>query len=108
MPISFSNWRDLTSEVLTNIFLFGNAEKPADLTDESLIRPSGDGEPVEVDMASFMSDGPGRFASPVMSTLVARFFTSVSSQLASDGKRHEYSIADIKTIIGGSQSFTYQ
>ena len=56
-------WSELTVEAITNLFLYGQKEKPADYNDR--IRstdPSAKGAKVSVDGDSYMSSGPGRYA----------------------------------------------
>ncbi len=72
------SWSQITNELITNWFLYGQATKPADLVSDQWIRPAdkpGDGDNIKLilDMASFMSSGPGRFAFGSNSALVKAF-----------------------------------
>lgn len=74
-------WTQLGEKEITNLFLYGTPTTPNDLTNDSLIRPEDVdkhtryGADVDVNMASFMSTGPGRFALGSESTMVETFFS---------------------------------
>lgn len=68
------SWKDLTVEKITNLFLYGVDEVPADLGDDKFIRSANKGVEIEVDVKSFMYTGPGRFARGSQSEMVSRFF----------------------------------
>src|SRR5215218_8220480 len=102
------NYQDLTPEVVMNLFLYGQTTRPASLMDDSLLRPANQDSIVFVDAVSFMTDGPGRFINPSMSTLVQNFFSSTNTALSADGARHEYSIADMKAIVSGDEKIAIQ
>jgi len=61
---------------ITNWFLYGQATKPANLIDESLIRPLDATSSTTQDVATFMSDGAGRFAIGSLFNLVQNFFAT--------------------------------
>lgn len=65
----------LTAEEITKLYLYGTPTTPADLADESVIRPINT-PPLEisVDGNLFMQTGPGRFALPVLWDVVNEFF----------------------------------
>ncbi len=66
------NWNDLDINKMTNLFLYGTLNTPNDLQDEATLNH----ETVELtltDVASFMIDGPGRFANAAYSSLVQDF-----------------------------------
>ncbi|KAF0188857.1 MAG: hypothetical protein FD168_1381 [Desulfobulbaceae bacterium] len=69
----------LNIEQITNLYLYGTLEKPADLTSDSLIRPPDVADDqdamtiVHLDAVSFMTSGPGRFANGQQSPLVKAF-----------------------------------
>ena len=51
-----------TASQVTRLFLYDSETIPSDLASDSLIRPSGDGATLNVDVAEYMNIGPGRFA----------------------------------------------
>ena len=74
------NWTQITNELITNLFLYGKPTTPTDLASETLIRSadaSGDADNlhITIDMAGYMTDGPGRFALAALSPLVQAFMT---------------------------------
>lgn len=81
------SWKDLSINTMTNLFLYGQMDTPSDLQDESLIRqPEIPKEPqtttiVLTDIASFMTEAPGRYANGVQSELVT-FITDGSGRFA--------------------------
>ena len=102
------SWDELTPEAMTNLFLYGQVTRPEQLVDAARVRDA-DPLPVQIDMASFMDDGPGRFANAAMSTLVSRFFTSNSELLAGNGVGDRViGVQDMIGMIGGSERFSYQ
>ena len=63
------NWQEIDNNKMTNLFLYGQLDTPADLANESIINH----EPVTVQLTgldSFMSSGPGRYANGFQSDLV--------------------------------------
>lgn len=63
-------------------FLYG-AQRPSDLTDESLIRPENVVTQVSVNLTDFFSDtGPGRFARPAFFEFIQKFFGASGSTIA--------------------------
>ncbi|MDO8335609.1 MAG: hypothetical protein Q7T74_02380, partial [Candidatus Saccharibacteria bacterium] len=78
------DWTQLGVKEITNLYLYGQATTPTDLTDEFLIRPKDVsktiryGANIDVDMVSYMSTGPGRFALGPKSEMVQAFFSAVS------------------------------
>ena len=64
-----------TAEQITNLYLYGQENGPADLTDSNLIR-SDEARiaPLEQDIVSYMTTGPGRFAIGSQFALVRDFF----------------------------------
>ena len=75
---------ELNKENITNLYLYGELEKPTNLVDDNLIRRPDrfDNEgrlinpqaTVNVDAVRLMETGPGRFAVPAAFELVKRFF----------------------------------
>ena len=78
------DWTQLGVKEITNLFLYCTTITPSDLTNESLIRPKDVlngpryGADVDVNMASFMATGPGRFALGSQSALVETFFSTAT------------------------------
>jgi len=96
-----------TPEEVTNLFLYGNAATPANLVDDTLIRPAGGpGASLDVDLNWYMTDGPGRFALGSMHPLVERFFTDESlDQLLEIGE--EYNVQGLVIALGLPQDEFY-
>lgn len=69
----------LTTEQVTNLYLYGRPDRPTDLTDESLVRDPAVTTTYQVDLADFMTNGPGRFANPVFFEIVQLFFSYAAS-----------------------------
>src|SRR5579883_3061384 len=69
----------LTPTVITNWYLYGQGTTPTNLVDESLIRPANATSSTTQDVATFMSDGAGRFAIGSLFNLVQNFFAADSS-----------------------------
>lgn len=69
----------LTVEQITNLYLYGKDSRPDDLCDEALVRASGVTSSVEVNLFDFMTNGPGRFASPAFFEIVQLFFSYAAS-----------------------------
>ena len=71
-------WNELGINEITNLYLYGQTTTPSDLTSSSLIRPGTPANavipPIEVNIASYMESGPGRFAYGSKSSLVQAFF----------------------------------
>lgn len=67
--IKFDDYRNLTPEIMTNLYLYGSEtgkEKPVQ-------RPKNAALNIEVEMKGYMTDGPGRFAYPSNSKFVGDF-----------------------------------
>ncbi|MDK2126717.1 calcium-binding protein, partial [Parachitinimonas caeni] len=68
---------NLTATEVTNMYLFGQTNLPADLKDASLLRPKGIAGPLmTVDVNDYMANGPGRFAVAGDFEFIDRFFNS--------------------------------
>ena len=75
---------ELNKENITNLYLYGELEKPTNLVDDNLIRRPDEFDEegrlinpqatVNVDAVQLMETGPGRFAVPAQFELVQRFF----------------------------------
>lgn len=62
-----------------NYYLYGQTSIPTDLKDPALIRsPGATVAPLDVNVAEYMSSGPGRFASPALFDVVQQFFLASS------------------------------
>lgn len=78
------DWTQLGVKEITNLFLYGAPTTPNDRINDSLIRPKDVsdtiryGADVDVNMASFMATGPGRFALGSQSALVEAFFSTAT------------------------------
>ncbi|MDK9693891.1 MAG: hypothetical protein OEL19_06570 [Sulfurimonas sp.] len=58
-----TTWQALDIEAMTNLYLYGTLNTPSSKADEALIREDGYVTEIQIDnVASFMSDGLGRFA----------------------------------------------
>ncbi len=74
------NLSELNKENITNLYLYGQLNKPQNLVDDNLIREPDDENnltaqtTVNVDAVKLMETGPGRFAVPAQFELVQRFF----------------------------------
>lgn len=82
----------LTIEQVTNLYLYGQADTPADLTDENLVRNPGTGVSYQVDTLDYMLNGPGRFASPAFFDIVQLFF-SYAASVVPPGVYNEHTLA---------------
>ena len=78
------NWTQIGIKEITNLYLYKQMATPSDLTNEAIIRPKDVSEAVrygadiEVDMLTYMTTGPGRFALGSESAMVQAFFSTVS------------------------------
>ncbi len=61
-----------TAEYITNLFLFGQPNKPDNLAQEKWIRSPSDVVTMTIDVNEYMA-GPGRFAIPSGFELVRKF-----------------------------------
>jgi hypothetical protein len=75
---NIGDWRNLTVNTITNLFLYGQLTTPKEIFDR--IVPSNTGSTVvQLDMASFMSSGPGRYAVPALAPFVKSFLSANGS-----------------------------
>lgn len=78
------NWAQVTNELITNLYLYGQTTTPTDLVSDSIIRPTdnlateADNTTTQVDMASYMTTGPGRFALGSQSSMIEAFFSTAT------------------------------
>lgn len=93
-------YSQLTSEMMLNLYLYGQETTPSNLVDDSLIRPFGQVLQIDVDPVSFMSTGAGRFARLGQSTLVQDFFYSHNPQLDGTGQRQAFSVTSDAGHLG--------
>lgn len=123
-------WNQLDILEITKLFLYGGANLPPDLANESLIRKQTFLVPtVLVDAVSFMATGPGRFVTGVNIAVVDKFmsgtiFTApgtytlaqalstlgdLKADRTKDFRAYEYSDAlndhAMRTYVWGSESF---
>lgn len=91
------DWSQIGAREITNLFLYGTLIPPADLTADSLIRlPVLQSIPtVEINMASFMASGPGRFANGSQSSIVDAFMSGKAFQGRVPGTRQVFSKTDM-------------
>lgn len=68
------DWSQLTENEITNLYLYGSPTTPTDRINDALIRPASVETTIQVNMASYMATGPGRFALGSESPLVQAFF----------------------------------
>lgn len=74
--IYLGSWTNLDIFTLTNLFLYGQTEKPVNYCDR--IRPADAEEiHVQLDMFSFMTSGPGRYAVASSASFVQTFFSNL-------------------------------
>src|SRR5882757_4190859 len=69
----------ITAAEMTNLYLYGSPVQPSNLTSEALIRSDVAGASTMVNVNDYMTNGPGRFASPAFFEIVKQFFSSTSS-----------------------------
>jgi hypothetical protein len=102
------HWTQLTNELLTNLYLYGQETKPPaiDLASDQWLRPAdnqalqSDNIHISVDIAGFMTDGPGRFARAALSPLIQAFFANNGDEIITPGTG--------TLLANGGLSFTAQ
>ncbi len=82
-----------TAEEIINYYLYGQSTKPSDIETDSIIRPSGAGVTIDLQIEDVMA-GPGRFAIGPVFTLVTRFFSTEGAGLP-PGTYTKAQLADI-------------
>ncbi|MFZ3001576.1 MAG: hypothetical protein WA071_14715 [Undibacterium umbellatum] len=100
------SWEELTNSKITNLFLYGDVDKPKDLVDEELIRGEDETIDISVDPVSYMATGAGRFATANMSAMVDGFMSG-KRKSAIPGVRQEFSVNDI-LLKDEKNTFTVQ
>jgi RTX calcium-binding nonapeptide repeat (4 copies) len=102
---------ELNKENITNLYLYGQLDKPQNLVDENLIREPDDENSlaaqttVNVDAVNLMQTGPGRFAVPAQFELVQRFFNP--SFNPTPGKYFSLSKSELNNQYFGLRSITW-
>jgi Ca2+-binding RTX toxin-like protein len=97
------NWQDLSTNGITNLFLYGQWETPTDLENPALINHT----PVEVvitNVDSFMLNGPGVYANGSQSSIVSAFMEG--SIIPNTGIDQVLTLANILLISGLDNEFT--
>jgi hypothetical protein len=69
------NWAQLTSEAMTNLFLYGDITTPENLVTDALLRPLDRELVIDIDAVSYMLSGPGRFIDPRNFAPISKFFS---------------------------------
>lgn len=87
-------WRELTTEKMTNLFLYGTDSVPTDRLDDKIIRDKGLKINIQVDSVSYMADGPGRFATGDLLPAVKEFMEG-KRKLTKLGERQVFSLKDM-------------
>jgi hypothetical protein len=79
---ALGSWQNLTPDVMTNLFLYGQLTTPPEIFDRIThdVGTASD-TTVQLDMFSFMSTGPGRYALPSLAPFVQAFFTGSAPAL---------------------------
>ena len=81
------DWTQIGIKEITNLFLYNQISTPSNLTNEAIIRLKDVsdtvryGSDIQVDMLTYMTTGPGRFALGSESSLVQTFF-SITNNLS--------------------------
>ncbi|WP_411850172.1 putative Ig domain-containing protein [Stenotrophomonas sp. LGBM10] len=90
----------ISKEAMTNLFLYGTDDPPADRTDPALIRAEGPGVTIEVDVIHYMTQGAGRFATAPKFQLVNDFFAPPEGSATSGLAPGRYTKAQIAALLG--------
>ena len=93
------DWTQLGVKEITNLFSYGDISTPSDRINDSIIRPVIATKLIDVNMASFMATGPGRFALGAQSAMVEAFF-STATDLSWMIAGVKYTKADIIAHLG--------
>lgn len=92
-------WNQIGVEEITNLYLYGNITTPPNLASEGIIRSPDKGAAIQVNTASFMESGPGRFALGGQSALMDAFFsTSIDFSWVEPGR--EYTKVELAGALG--------
>lgn len=82
--VPFSDWKNLTNEVMTSLFRYGTSKVPQDLNDR--VKDPSRSVTVTLDAVNFMSSGPGTYANPSQVPFVQTLFNPIL--LAPPGAGH--------------------
>jgi hypothetical protein len=100
-PVNFTN------DVATNLFLYGTKETPPEFFNR--IRPEDAPHiVVELDMHSFMSSGPGRYALPSLAPFVQKFFADdlgLSQALQNRDLHGPYTVGELEELGVSDKEF---
>ncbi|BBM04131.1 calcium-binding protein [Microbulbifer sp. GL-2] len=97
----------LSSEEVTNLYLYGTTNTPSDLANDSYTRTSGAGPTQHsVNINDYMDSGPGRFASPAFFEIVKLFFSPTTSGLPPG--RYKENDKTFRDMIGTSEAIIKQ
>ena len=102
------DWTQITNELITNLFLYGQTDTPTDLVSEQWIRPKDDPTipndyvdyiHIDVEMTGFMTDGPGRYAA--LSPLVQAFmhYSPIAGETHLNGEAYEFTADDLYVAL---------
>ncbi len=102
MALGFEG-RPLTADEVLNLYLYGAATTPVDLLSASLVRPD-DAAPTtfSVSRASYITEGPGRFANPSRFDVVQSFFSGDLTSAIDQGLiefGRQYTEGEIESIL---------
>ena len=110
------DWTNLTNEIITNWYLYGQDSRPSDLLSDSLIREGtaldnkSHGVVINLNAISFMLSGPGRYGYGALSPVVSNFMSWTDIPHI-PGQRIEFTLAQMQSILGanlGKSSFDIQ
>jgi hypothetical protein len=87
---SLGDWLNLTTDKLTNLFLYGQDGTPSNYSDR--VRVS-DPAVVQLDADAFMTSGPGMYASASLAPFVRNFFGGQTY-----GLQGSYTVAQLKAL----------
>ena len=98
------SWAEITNEIMTSLYLYGQETKPTNLVGDSLIRNGSalDGttfKTIDLDAVSFMISGPGRYGYGAESPVV-KGFMSWTDIPHIPGQRSEFTLAQMESIFG--------
>ncbi len=75
-----------TAEQVTNMYLYGQKERPEDLLDPSIANRDRDAtSKIDVDVEDYMTNGAGRFVNSANFDVVLKFFTHSDFAPNTDG-----------------------
>ncbi len=75
--IYLGNWKNLDIHKMTNIYLYGTKDTPEDYGDRLRTKEQYENLPeIELDMGTYMGNGPGKYAHAAKAQIVQDFFDS--------------------------------